>query len=109
MSEEKDFRELETVPIPGQYQLLETFSLNEATNINKVLRGMLVSRFPLTNPIKVPNCVIRNVPNFGYEVDNVNFTITIKKGIGCIAIIVGVVILTLFSNDKKQLEVYKEK
>lgn len=38
-----------------------------------------------------------------------NETITIKKGIGCIAIIVGVVILTLFSNDKKQLEVYKEK
>jgi hypothetical protein len=81
MSEEKDFRELETVPIPGQYQLLETFSLNEATNINKVLRGILVSKFPLTNPIKVPNCVIRNATNFGYEVDNVNFTITIKKGI----------------------------
>lgn len=71
---------LEIPPIPQQYQVIETFSLNEATNINKVLRHMLVSKFPLTNPIKIPNCVIKSFPGFGYSTDE-NMNIFLKRGI----------------------------
>lgn len=78
---EKNIRDLENFPIPEQYQVLETFSSNEATNINKVLRTMLVSKFPLTNPIKVPNCVIKSFPGFGYSFSNSNKTVTLTRGI----------------------------